>query len=924
MSMFGRKSVKSKKRRTLLTLALTATTASADAAIGSVIANVLNKTSGSVVTMTGTAGSRFALNIAGQVIVGVNGLSTTGSPFTITLTETLAGAIGNPKVTNVQITVLPAGGVLTYSETFPTNGAGIAGSGTWVFWTMNNGAWGHDTSGIGVTGGRLDFHLTTAITKSYASVALPPLEVGATYKFVYDVESQNLGAHGSYLVFSNGQEWSGTFVGEDSHPPGTNLTGVEVSFVANATQMYLYCGSEETPAVDKHIYFDNFNLYKTSGAPGGGGGGGSGGGSALPATIFQSSQRPVSFAGRTGLRHKVVTSVPATISIQSGLDGAEFTWNATTSTLTHPTGAAGKQVTLRATPTGGGAAEDMIHTLDQRSAISSPSGQLTVMCWPTWTDNWPINSFDWSKADVYGIMSVYVDAKGKLLTTGSGYNRHWDFDLNDWAYTQDLLPYWGYPNTLPVQIADKVKAAGKRPALLFQGGGLWDYASIMMQDKTLRDQCVIDLLAEVDRVGALEIQFDLEKNAGGAVTDAEWNGLLDFVRQIKLARPALILAQAWAGQGVLYPVGAGGFDNRLSAYNSYMDYILWMTYIQFAFEDPSHWTYFNTPIRGALPTHHRMDLQYLLSEHDKIGNFIEKAVVGTGGFVTYSKGPTAPDQPAYGVTGSEDTTNGQYDRIFPGGFFNQSSNLHAHYDIERQATWAEVNPAVSGTGGYNLDGVTYLAYQRKKDWVDICEYLRSIGGLGQFFWQPCHSVRQQTFDDFYAAVSQVPTTATSRPVYGSGSIVYSQAFPTNGAVPSEVTAYADVGFWNGPNASLVSVVNNRLQIQTTVSPQKNYTTAIVNFSGLTVGHLYAVFFDVITDANSMLDAWVQDAANFAGNNLPGAMSIGPNQTLTNQMLKMWCVSANQAVIFANDVAGVNATASIDNIVLRDVTWDTLG
>jgi hypothetical protein len=245
-------------------------------------------------------------------------------------------------------------------------------------------------------------------------------------------------------------------------------------------------------------------------------------------------------------------------------------------------------------------------------------------------------------------------------------------------------------------------------------------------------------------------------------------------------------------------------------------------------------------------------------------------VVGTGGFVTYSKGPTAPDQPAYGVTGSEDTTNGQYDRIFPGGFFNQSSNLHAHYDIERQATWAEVNPAVSGTGGYNLDGVTYLAYQRKKDWVDICEYLRSIGGLGQFFWQPCHSVRQQTFDDFYAAVSQVPTTATSRPVYGSGSIVYSQAFPTNGAVPSEVTAYADVGFWNGPNASLVSVVNNRLQIQTTVSPQKNYTTAIVNFSGLTVGHLYAVFFDVITDANSMLDAWVQDAANFAGNNLPDA------------------------------------------------------
>jgi len=86
---------------TFAALTLSATTIAADAPTGSLFANVLGLTAGSIWALTNTGGAPLAKS--GDMIL-TTGPLTVGA-YSLELTETLAEAANSPRVTTIPITV---------------------------------------------------------------------------------------------------------------------------------------------------------------------------------------------------------------------------------------------------------------------------------------------------------------------------------------------------------------------------------------------------------------------------------------------------------------------------------------------------------------------------------------------------------------------------------------------------------------------------------------------------------------------------------------------------------------------------------------------------------------------------------------------------------------------------------------------------
>lgn len=112
MPGFGFGPSKRAKRRPLVeilplnALTLSANSVSEGAAPGTVVADILGKTTGGVVTLTNDASGRFALNGSGQLIAGlVNFDYETATSHNVTLRETKAGAPNSPRDTTIAVAV---------------------------------------------------------------------------------------------------------------------------------------------------------------------------------------------------------------------------------------------------------------------------------------------------------------------------------------------------------------------------------------------------------------------------------------------------------------------------------------------------------------------------------------------------------------------------------------------------------------------------------------------------------------------------------------------------------------------------------------------------------------------------------------------------------------------------------------------------
>lgn len=100
-------------------LTLSASTIAENSVVGTVVGTLLGKTIGSALSLTGSAGGRFAINGSNQIIAGLVATDyETATSHSITVRETLAGAANTPHDTTLTITVTNvAEGVYDYTIT---------------------------------------------------------------------------------------------------------------------------------------------------------------------------------------------------------------------------------------------------------------------------------------------------------------------------------------------------------------------------------------------------------------------------------------------------------------------------------------------------------------------------------------------------------------------------------------------------------------------------------------------------------------------------------------------------------------------------------------------------------------------------------------------------------------------------------------
>jgi hypothetical protein len=794
---------------------------------------------------------------------------------------------------------IPGGSGGVYSETFS---AGTVPSG------YNGGHWTGgqtvDATRLSIVSGKLRVTGDNTHIFPHALKAIGQMQSGSAVSFSADYAASATAAPSVGL--SANADGSTAFLSASGLTTGSSGTATASGTVPSGNPtVYLVLYDNNNSAATETVDFDNIVVNYTPYTGGGGGGGTPVGG--FP-TGFVSSRYITSYAGRgRTVRHKLDSQDPATYAIvpdPSGgatYDNAEFTL--TGNILSHPTGADGKQVMIRATRTSDSAVNYLLHTCKQKAATANASGILSTIYYTAWSDNWPTSSMDYSNADLWNLFSI------RMKTDGSG-----QLDTSSAAY-------WGYGMSWPLDAVTRIHTAGKKAILVFAGGGTWGDVYWALSDDTKRLALANALLAEMDRIGADGIDLDMEKNA--TYTDQEWLWMMDLSRMLREARPTMYLTAAISGVGVQMGADASSDLIRQATLAGYWDHGMLMTYIMAQSGDPSHLTWYNTPIRGATPSGHRTDLTETIRQHANNNVFPDKLGIGGGGFVTWWNGPTAPDQFDYdsvnhvGRMHSVDTVLHQREWVESGTFGKFFSGLTKHFDVQRKASWGRINPAASGTGDSGMDGATYVSWYRDKDYAEYRKFAQDNGLVMVGFWQTVHTSVTAHFAEFHGAVTTNSPAASADPSYTTGTSVYSNTFPTDGNAPAGFSSYAGIGatVWVGPDATITPVVSGRMQFDTTTSPVKRYPTTFWTLTGLTVGQCYALSFDLTSSSAAKPNA---------GRTNGESASFAAGTTNSTAVFVFFAISTSEEISIGNGADGVASTMSVDNLNVREVAWDTVG
>jgi hypothetical protein len=610
-----------------------------------------------------------------------------------------------------------------------------------------------------------------------------------------------------------------------------------------------------------------------------------------------SSKYPVSFAGRTGgMQIRLSTDIPATFAKNGGANAGEFAiedrgtagfW------LTHPTGAAGKEVIIRATSKADATVTaDQTHTLGQKAAIGTSSGMFCEPFYAVWTDAYDPSTVDFTKSKWWNIFSVTPDASGDLWTTGPN-------------------SYWNYGPNRPLDIATRAIAAGSKVNLTYGGGGLWNDAtknvSASIATPAKRAALATALLAEMDRIGAVGIGLDIEK--GDPFVPADWVKVHDLVKRLREARPSMYLSFPFGG--TMFKGTAIGDDPSMPEYGpSIAGLCDWFDAMDYSMDQKNvdtngnavNKTWYSSPIRGALGVWHRLDVESLIDWYNKNGMDTRKCLLGSTLMAGYDAGATGPDQFFHpGASGWWDQ-HATYDNVFDYYAVNQ------FYDSERKASYGIV-PVNKG------DNITYISYERAQDWVDRAVWAQGMGLLGGILWQMANThFPSRTYPVFVAYETLGGATASSLPNYAAGPLVTSQTFTTDGGTPAGWFGFAQTAGFGADSAALVTS-GGKLVMQNRAGHTKimaDYPLTGLSPMGVPgQSGLYVVFADIVSDALSELtirtfdDQGVQIDAEY----------IGPNKNLPGHMFRLWAASDYMEFQFFNETTAFS-TVTIDNFIVR--------
>jgi hypothetical protein len=869
----------------LAALTLSSSSISESSTAGTVIGTIQNKTTGSTLSLSDDAGGRFAINGSNQLVRGSTALNyATATSHTITITETLSGATNSPRDTTLTITVTQASGAL-YSEDFSSGTLPAGWSGRWLnaasgFATVN------DQTVLSFVSGQMRISATTG-SKAYPSAIRQFVGRAGGDVIRLDIPYTVSTGGACFVRITSSSDGSDTGILTTADLTGTGTISQNFTVPDGGPVLYLfiYNDTETTSTVD--IDSVTWTLLQA------------GTGGTASAINWLSSKYPVSFAGRTGMQIRMSTDVPADFAIQSGLQGSEFTLEDRGTAgfwLTHPTGTAGKQVTVRATSKSDNTLfVDQTHTLYQKPAINTTTGMFVEPYYAVWTDAYPTSDVDFSKSEIWNIFSVTPDSNGDLWTTGQG-------------------SYWSYGPSRPLDIATRVRAAGKLPILTFGGGGLWadptKNVSLAISTPTKRAALVTALIAEVARLNVIGVAFDIEK--GDNFVPADWVKVHDLIRRFREAAPDLYCAFPFGG--TMFKGTALYADPSMPEYGPSIaglcDWFMAMDYSMdqknvivdqaTGVRSPANKTWYSSPIRGAQLIYHRLDVENLIDWYTRNGMDVKKCLLGSTLMAAYDVGATGPDQWINPNASGFWDQHATYDNV------TDYYNVNMFYDYERKASYGLV-PVDKG------DGITYISFERAQDWVDRASWALSKGLLGGILWQTANTHFPSRFYPIFAAFQSLSgATVSSDPNYAAGTTVTSQTFSVTGNEPAGWFGYArpaaGVGPWGRDTAALTTS-GGKLQI----ANRSGHTevNAVYALDNLTAPGLYVCFVDIVTDANSALEILIYDGD---GKNTD-ATYIPPNTTLTNYMVRCWAFTPYMEIQFYNHTTSFS-TVTIDNFVVK--------
>lgn len=454
-------------------------------------------------------------------------------------------------------------------------------------------------------------------------------------------------------------------------------------------------------------------------------------GPATPSIL--SSPDIFSWSGVTGpITHPITTDLAATLSIQSGLDAAEFTLTANgqgIQVLSHATGAVGKSVKIRAANPGDASQySEVVFTSRQRA--KPWSGPMVAMNYQGFSaDNHPYWQVDYSKADVWLIFSIWPGSDGSWVAPtywfGSG-----RADGLDWAQ----------------HAVAGAHAAGKKAVLVLGGSGLWPGIGAMLADPAKRDAYAAALIAEAELVGA--DGFDLDFERPGEFTEAEWLQIIAFVKKLRqlvqASHPTWTVSADingfynydWKAQWM-----TGGTVHR-PAFISYLDWVCPMVIGADKHYDSGWKSGFMDPLFGAsYPSGIPVDLHNVNRMFQEMGFHASKFIMGCSLFVDawgYDGGTliTGPSQSLEGAGLSFVSWESPQSRyvIEAGGPYDLALAGHTvtdHYDNTFKASYRTISPSTSSPQGGNS---SYILYEGAQDYRDKGEYCLRTGLLGVGVW----------------------------------------------------------------------------------------------------------------------------------------------------------------------------------------------
>jgi hypothetical protein len=875
---------------------------------GTDVGTILGTTSGSTLALDDTLDGKFALDTAlGKIKTGATAL--VAGNYTLTGTETLSGATNSPRPFSFPINVTASAVTSTgqlYDEQFSGTSLPAPWSGSSYGAPPTYPQTIPSTDHLSVSGGDLIIAVTSG-TEMWANAYMPlaglgygagdtirvdiPYDVSAGGEFFCRVTTSPIGAN--------------TFVLE-----GSNLAGAGTftqSFVVPGGAPPLYLFVYNNADVTSTVKVSRVTLTTTalgSGTPVGGGSDGSSPNAGNEFITVLSSKYITSFAGRGTVEHRLATTEATTPSIVAGLDASECTLSHNASParpgwwLSHPTGATDKQVKIRWTLNSDTSKTfDLVHVYKQRAAIGTQSGLMLYPAYCSFADNVPLSAVDMNSGEMWAIFSVTPDATGKLNTGPTS--------------------YWGYgPNWAP-QVASKAHAAGKLVILGFGGGGTWDENNMSVKlaiaTPASRAQLVTDLLAEADRIGADGVDFDIE-NAGGlgayAFTVDLSLAYLDLVRRMREARPTFYISCCMNGIILRGTQGSDfyGMPDIWPSIVGYLDHGLAMDYSMDLNDDPSNRTWYSSPVSGALLRYHRLDLTTLCDFYELNGIPLGKVVLGGTMMGGYNKGATGPDQPAWvngvGNGGFWDQTD-SYGKIFT--YYTPGTN---YYDTERKASFRLVTPPKS-------DGITYISFERVQDWADRREFMKARGLLGINIWTVGNATDQSYLAGCHAAITTNATPPSPTPNYSAGTLVTTVSFPTDtSSNPAGWTAWSNIGYFaEDPNA--LQVVSNKLRVQSRAGHRQ--PQAFYDLTGLTRGHLYAVFLPLTVDGSANLKLASYDSSGGKVDEVP----VPAGTTSGGYLFKLWATDPTMTLGILNDTLA-DSTVDVGTFTVRDVPFITTG